>query len=217
MCYAVSTKIKAMRANLLTTDALENICKTGNIPEDLGLMHDLAKILGYADKPMRDYLKRVYVPALKSSEIPALPRQKKSASLERVIGTEADLRNILWMYRLKKYHNTHGDAIFAHLSPGGHKLRPPEILRLANAKSLEDFAQIVAHSFYGKVFAEDFSRSEQKITNAIRQSFRKENETIAVVCGYLFARHLETKNLLAIAKGKAHGLSPKEIFSMLHI
>jgi vacuolar-type H+-ATPase subunit C/Vma6 len=235
MFISVNTKIKAMRAKLLTPADYKELCAKGGSfnfgkrsPEQ-----DLAKISKYLDKPIRGFLSNVYLPALNGHEtndkvlfmLSRLdsPQCGKSVheSLKRVLGAETDLRNILFVYRLKKYHQIHGDAVFSHLHPAGRRLNASEISRLAHAKDLEDFAQIAASGYYGKIFANlgDFARGEQKLTAAVRSYYKKEyrHESLAVVCGYLYARHLEAKNLRAISEGKKHGLPPEEIFELLHI
>lgn len=213
MSYAVNqaavTKVKAMRAKLLSPQDYEG-AKGGG-----GLEADLAKICMYVEKPLRDYLRGEFVPALQAAKIPAAPAKDKS--LTRVFGVETDLRNILWMYRLKKFHSVHGDGIFGFLNPKTHRLTSEEIARLAHAKDLQSFSDMVAMGFYRNVFAEGFAFAEQKITREIRRQYRREGGGLAIICGYLFARHLEEKNLQAIAKGMAGGLSLREIFPQLHI
>ncbi|MCL2578370.1 MAG: V-type ATPase subunit [Defluviitaleaceae bacterium] len=224
---AVNTKVKAMRANLLTGRDYENLCATNDTNVILiKTEHDFAKISAYLDKPVRDFLKKIYIPSLSGDSanmfsVPMLCGKSGRDSLKRVFGTETDLRNILWVYRLKKYHKIDGNAVFSFLNPASHRLSTAEISLLAHAKDMESFAQVAANTFYGSIFGNitDFTRGEQKLTGAVRSQFQKEyrHENLAVVCGYLYARHLESKNIRAIAEGKKHGFSPHEIYSLLHI
>jgi len=225
MFYTVNTKIKAMRATLLTARDYENLCaKDGNGVVLIKTEHDFAKISAYLDKPARDFLGKSYLHALcsdgaKAFSISPLCDKSGRESLKRVFGTDADLRNILWVYRLKKYHGINGSAVYSYLNPSNYKLSAEEISKLVHAKDMAHFSQIVANSFYGGIFKSLSDFTEQNLTRAVRSQFKKEarHENIAVICGYLYARHLEIKNIRAIAEGKKHGFSPQEIFSLLHI
>ncbi|MCL2224598.1 MAG: V-type ATPase subunit [Defluviitaleaceae bacterium] len=225
---AVNTKIKAMRASLLTARDYERLCaETGEGYTLIKPEHDFAKIAAYVSKPVRDFLRNAYIPSLygetcnTSKMFAGISSKHGKDSLKRVIGTETDLRNILWIYRLKKYHKINGDAVFSFLNPSSHRLCAAEVSQLARARDMESFAQAVSGGFYGGVFGNlsDFTRGEQKLTGAVRSQFQKEyrHENLAVVCGHLYARHLETKNIRAIAQGKKNELSSQEIFSLLHI
>jgi len=205
---AVSTKIKAMRAKLLT----ERDYKEGRLPV---FRDDTKRILPYLTKPDRDFITNWNFDASKAlQKINALDKQGREA-LKRVFGTEIDLRNILIMYRLKKYYKIEGDAVYSFLIPSGYKLQAQEIKKLAHSN---DFLQAVKSGVYGAFFEDSFVRGEQILTRAVRRQFQKESkrEGLALVCGYLYERHLENKNFHIITEGTKQGLSADEIFSLLH-
>jgi len=114
--------------------------------------------------------------------------------MRRVVSVEIDLQNILWMYRLKRFYGVVGDATFAYLIPVGGKL-PREILaRMAHCKDVTTFAAEVSRSPYSGVFG-DFSdpiRAEQKLADAVKKLYqreiRKNSDSIAAVCGFLYER-----------------------------
>jgi V/A-type H+-transporting ATPase subunit C len=177
----------------------------------------LEKILPHLhEKNFREFVKNF--PGTRNIE--ALDKSSRE-SMKRIFGTETDLKNILWLFRLKKYYKIEGDAAFSYLNPACHKISAEEISKLAHTKNLEEFSQKVASGPYGKVFESllCFTRSEQNFSRAIRAQYKKEfrHENLAVVCGYLHALKLEQKNIRAITEGAKNNFSPEEIFSLLHV
>ena len=229
---AANTKVKAMRSKLLTVWDYEDLCTKPDtiLGANFDLLEaDFTKIVAYLGKPAREFVGKFYASmqygfAPNAGLIPLrVARVDKSSheSLKRVLGTDTDLRNILYMYRLKKFHKIHGDAVFSHLSPSSYRLSTAEISHLAHARDIESFVQFVSGGCYGGFFRglADFSRGEQILSSAVGLQFRKEyrHENLSVVCGYLFARYYEVKNLRAIMEGRRNGLSPQEIIALLHL
>lgn len=48
-------------------------------------------------------------------------------------GLDADFRNMLWIYRAKKYYGLSKERIFTYLIPGGYKLKRKQLIALAEA------------------------------------------------------------------------------------
>ncbi|MCL2386125.1 MAG: V-type ATPase subunit [Defluviitaleaceae bacterium] len=228
---AVNTKIKALRAKLLTANDYSQLVMArqgGGGTTRLSLKDDFTRIAPYLyDKNVRDFVARLEFAAphrgqASRSVMHGFASLDKSSrvSLLRVFGVETDLRNILGIYRLKRFHKIDGDAIFSFLIPYDYRLSVNEVAAMAYAKDFDIFINIVAGGSYGDVFAKlsDFERGEQAITKAVRTQFEKERrfENLAVVCGYLYARYLEIKNIQAIAGALHQGFAPDEILSLLH-
>ena len=149
--------------------------------------------LGMLDKPSRDALKRG-------------------------LGTEMDLRNILWIYRLKQYHNIEGSAVFGYLMPAVHRLS--DITRLVECKDGFGLIEALADSPYGEIFRDitDLRLGEQALAKAVRAKFRAESRSAnaACICGYLYEKHLEIRNIRAITEGIKFGFAPEEILKRLY-
>ncbi|MDR0273522.1 MAG: V-type ATPase subunit, partial [Clostridiales bacterium] len=146
---AVNTKIKAMRAKLLTVRDYEQLCHgTQNFPAP---QNDVKKIIPYLQEPARDFVEKPF-DSLRET-INGIGKLDKSSqkSLKKIFGTEADLRNILWLYRLKRYHKIEGNAVFSYLIPANYKLSAAEITALAHIKDLEIFIRVVASGAYGEI------------------------------------------------------------------
>lgn len=89
-----------------------------------------------------------------------------------ILGTEIDLRNIVWLYRLTHFHGLSGDAVFAHLIPVRWRLTQEYLRRLAGVRT-EDFLETVKQGHYSWVFA-DFSRPEKAIQSALLRIYKRQ-------------------------------------------
>ena len=215
--HAINTKIKAMRGGLLNKRDYARMClESGILRPTLGdnpFKADMAKILPHLDRNAQNFIKT-------SHGLEKLDKSSR-ASMKRVLGTEADIRNILAIYRLKKFYNIAGDGVLAFLAVNGHRINAEETARLAYSRGVDGFARAVSDGFYGQYFRKysDFARGEQILSYVKRLQFQKEykHNNLSVVCGYLFARLLEEKNVRAIVKGRENGLTLEEIFTLLHI
>ena len=72
--------------------------------------------------------------------------------LRGILGAEIDLINILWMYRLKRYHRITGDATFGYLVPIRYKLSREITRRMAESATAKALLDEVADSPYAKDF-----------------------------------------------------------------
>ncbi|MCL2199439.1 MAG: V-type ATPase subunit [Defluviitaleaceae bacterium] len=207
---AVVTKIKARRERLLTRDDYMAACRRGQqmaapppLAEDIRMIGHYIKgvVFPIEDKPCRE-------------------------SLKRVRGMELDLRNILWIWRLKTFHGVDGDAVFPFLSPHRYRLGVDEIRRMAHARSAQEFSQIVGGTVYDEVFGGEFSKGgvtallgEQALARAVTAQYRRESRhcDFALIYSYLYARSLEIKNIGAINEGLQRGLSDDDIFLHLYV
>ena len=218
---AVNTKIKALRAKLLTIADYEALCN-GKIyttqPQD-----ELIKIACYLNKTDRDFINKPMTGLQVNEALRRIGKLDKSSgkSLKRMYGKETDIRNIILIYRLKKFYKIEGNAIFPYLIPFSYKLNTEEISRLSHTKDLDSFVKLVSDGAYSGSFNKlsDFTRGEQILSKAIRLQYKKESrkENLSVVCEYLYVKKCEEKNLHAIEVGIKNGLAPDKIFERLHI
>jgi len=183
----VNAKIKAMRGN------------------SLSLEDNVARLLHYIhERPLKNFIKSMadgliigktdiqYYLSLWQN-LGVLDKLSQKA-MRRVIGMEIDLRNILWIYRLKRYYGVVGDATFGYLIPVGNKIPREMISRMAAYKDIAGLIAEVAQGPYDGVFG-DFNHGEQKLAAAVQKQYqreiRKNPNSIATVCGYLYEKSLK--------------------------
>jgi len=112
-----------------------------------------------------------------------------SLAMTNVIGTEVDLQNIVWMYRLKRFYNISGDATYGFLIPVQHRLPKETLDTLVTIKSADAMQAVLDKTIYHNVFG-DFSHAEKKLRTAVTAKYKKEsrNSHIALICGFLYER-----------------------------
>jgi V/A-type H+-transporting ATPase subunit C len=134
--------------------------------------------------------------------------------LERVMGTEIDLRNIVWMYRLKKYYDVHGPDLYAHLIPVHHRLTRADIRRMAE-NDMEGFKKEVAAGPYRAVFAPGYGNPDRDMGLALsrlrHREAKRNPDTLAGAIAYLSDKAREISQITAILEGIRYERPPEEI------
>ena len=239
--HALQAKLCSLKAKLFTQEDYELLIKNPSTYKEFGLLnsHEIQKSSVQQEysrlamyiyvKPVREFVKTL-VKGLTSESMDlsyylqiwkAANRLDKSENvikmaLRRVIGTEADLHNIIWVYRLKRYYHLHDEAIYGYLLPIGYHLNPNSMEHLVEAKDTAALLAGVAATPYQDIFP-NFNNPEQKVANAVLRAYRKEarSSPILDLCTYLYEKHLESKNLFAIAEGLRLKLRYEDIFNAL--
>lgn len=216
---AVNAKIKAMKPKLLTVNDYKKIFSSKEIPHLKSLEEDTLRILHYIhDRPLKMFMYS-YAMGLKirSKEHYMNLWQNvmdKQKSMKPIIGTEIDLQNILWIYRLKKFYGIYGEVTFGYLTPINYRLSNECLKHMVACKDVNSFLKELEKSQYNKVF-DDFKNGELKIISKIKYEYSNKQEAIPLTCGYLFNKYIETKNLITIKQGLELQLNEEMIFSKL--
>ncbi|MCL2357155.1 MAG: V-type ATPase subunit [Defluviitaleaceae bacterium] len=146
---------------------------------------ELDAICCYLRKNDRDFLRKFAAGFRFYENLRLLATLDKHSreSLRRVFLTEINLRNILKIYRLKRFYNLNGDAILPYLAPAGSK----EVLQLAQTAGIDEFMR-EASTGAGAAFAGNFAQGEKMLTLAVCAAFKREyrRENLAVACGFLY-------------------------------
>ncbi|MCL2215692.1 MAG: V-type ATPase subunit [Defluviitaleaceae bacterium] len=238
---AAKTKALSMSAKLLTSRDYEELCHASStdalsLGERTSLLEENDRISSYIyAKPVRDFVKtmalclKTNTPNLNTEaaainhwsyvlwrKLGAVDKPSRS-SLRRVLGTEMDLRNILWIYRLKQFHKIEGSAAVGHLLPAGYRLT--RVTELVECKDAPALVEALAKSPYGEIFSNpaDFRLGEQALAKAVRAQFRAESfrQNAACICKFLYEKHLEIRNIRTITEGIKFGFPPEQILARI--
>ena len=108
-------------------------------------------------------------------------------AMQHVLGTEIDLQNILWTYRLKKFYGIFGDTTYGFLVPVRHRLPADIFLHMVSSQNVNSMQSILSNTVYHHVFG-DFSNAQECLSNAVKARYRAEmrRSHVALLCGYLY-------------------------------
>ncbi|MDP4118037.1 MAG: V-type ATPase subunit [Bacillota bacterium] len=148
-------------------------------------------------------------------------KEKEKASKENkkiiteCIGAEADLHNILWIYRSKKYFKVDTSYVYSYLIPVHYKLTTDMIQRLAVTENADDMSKVLEGTVYAGALDNDAQMFERAMIDFVLKdmlrSVRKGGLNISAVLWYLHAKELELGNICSIAEGVRYSLSSAEI------
>ncbi len=136
------------------------------------------------------------------------------AVVERVIGTEVDLLNIIWIYGLKKYYSLPNNLIYTHLMPVKYRLDAKTINRLVETESDEQLLLEIYSTPYGKSFlksAEPEHVHYKEMTKTYHAAKAFSRESLSVILEYLYLKEFEIKNVITLLECVRYGFDKKEI------
>ncbi len=133
----------------------------------------------------------------------------------KLMGSQIDMLNLMWIYRGKKYFSFENEMIFTYLLPVQYRLKENTVKRLVMTSDTESFTELVKSSTpYGELFdnydngifpEENYNRIYRRLSENIFVSY---TETIVAVCAYLNLKEEEIKNITTIIEGVRYGLNP---------
>jgi V/A-type H+-transporting ATPase subunit C len=136
--------------------------------------------------------------------------------VQRSIGTEIDVLNLLWIYRGRMIYNLDRSVILGYFIPQGCKLSAELAYELADAGDPEAFKQIVARTKYAGLFLSDkHSFAELNFNEYMYRmhlSFlRKYGFSISSALSYLHLKEFELSNIISILEGIRYHLPVETI------
>jgi V/A-type H+-transporting ATPase subunit C len=140
---------------------------------------------------------------------------------KKIIGSDIDMRNIIWLYRLKKYYNLTGNNVYSYLIPIHYKLSPSYIKELTEQSSYNMKYKLLK-TLYGDLFADDFHKDSIESTfiakklKLYRYYFWNHHDSIAVLLAYIYFKEVELNNIISLTEGVRYGLAPESIMSLIH-
>ncbi len=146
----------------------------------------------------------------------ALKDKQDRRLLQISMGSEADLLNILWIYRCKKYYSIPKEIIYAFVIPNGYRLKQADIRAMVDAPNEQALTAIIAQSPYRAAFDKGAGRFyEHSYDNYVYWMHKKLSQqhpfSILSVISYAHLKQMEIKNITSIVESIRYGLSPLEM------
>lgn len=138
----------------------------------------------------------------------------------RILGTEIDWQNIMWMYRFKQFYHSRPADIGARLIPVRYRLRQRESERLLEAESPEAFLSVLKETSYfsdkdAVISLKDEITFRKVMDRTYQQVCRKYPMSIAPVFGYLYDKENEIDVLTTILEGIRYRIPAREIQELI--
>ncbi len=142
--------------------------------------------------------------------------EKKENKIAELVGDEADIFNVLWIYRCKRYYKLPPEYIYALLLPVHNRLTPAKVKKLVETGSVEELKETLSKSKYAAYFNFDNAALLEKIMRKtiikiIGEQVKKNPYNVASVMLYLYKEELELENICSVAEGIRYGLPSEKI------
>ncbi|MDR2940738.1 MAG: V-type ATPase subunit [Clostridiales bacterium] len=145
--------------------------------------------------------------------------KKDRQAQEALNGSDIDIHNILYIYRIKKHYNNI-EAVYPCLIPIHYKLNRETVSELIKSSSEGDFRDIILKSVYRDVFNR-FSFSESayfKYMYKLNTELEKESPySLQLITSYMFKKGQEVRNLITLIECVRYGLRAEESIKKLNI
>ena len=143
---------------------------------------------------------------------------KTQTNLRKIIGSEIDLLNVLWIFRMKKYYNFEEEKIKQILIKRYYKLNSKIINNIIKARTFEEIKEIMSKTVYKKVFIneneleEDIDRYLYEVNKKI---FQNDITSIAYIFAYVNMIDYENNDIINTIEGIRYNMDKQEILERL--
>ncbi|MBU3090694.1 V-type ATPase subunit [Clostridium sp. CM028] len=147
-------------------------------------------------------------------ELKHLDNENKEV-VHSILGLEADLLNLGWIYRGKIFYNIPSEELFNYTIYNGYKLSKENIRKLCYINNMEEFYNIIEKTPYAKIYEkDDFNSIEKRQREFQKKYFKKnlrENKTnISMAMSYLAFYRIEIKDIISIVEQKRYDMDMNE-------
>lgn len=132
------------------------------------------------------------------------------------IGKQIDLLNIMWIYRSKRFYAMDDSAILSIIIPINYKLKKDNFTKLIEAKTIEEFLNILNDTYYHSINDSFHDESIELIYRNLMSKIYMDNSkkypnSISPILSYLFLKEQEIDRLTNALECIRYQLKPKEI------
>ncbi|MGN1098527.1 MAG: V-type ATPase subunit, partial [Clostridia bacterium] len=150
--------------------------------------------------------------------------KKERELVEKVMGVEIDIMNLIWIFRVKRFYDVPDEIIYSYIIPIHYKLSREEIKNLISAKGVEGYLDAVNKTDY-KGFFDDVKdsptgiiRKYWKTVYSINKKSERQNAfSLAPILAYMDYKDIEIRNIITVIEAVHYEMEPKEIMSRLII
>lgn len=139
-----------------------------------------------------------------------------SKIVRELLGIEADIFNIFWIYRSKRFYNMEPEIIKSYAAHLVYKLKKRTIETLISTSDFEKYFDLVRKTPYGLLFEGDNQKLFEHnyleyIYKHHKRQFRAQPFSIACILSYLRIKEIELNNIISIIEGVHYNLPEKKL------
>lgn len=141
---------------------------------------------------------------------------KENAELiSEIMGAEADLINLSWIYRGRQFYQIPSDELFNYTVYDWNKLSKDKLKALCYASTMEDFKNIIDKTPYGFIYENPhpniIERKEREFQkNYFSKILREGKMNFGSLIAYLVLNRIELKNIISIVEEKRYDMDIDE-------
>lgn len=148
--------------------------------------------------------------------------KKEKDTLAKCFGSKLDMLNIQWIYRSRKYYNLSPADIYSLLIPIQYHLKKEEIIKMAEAASLDEFFAALRDTFYGSLELTDLNAAPnlealyEEVLDRIHRITSQQNPySIATLNSYLYFKEAEIQKIITVIESIRYGIHADTICSYI--
>lgn len=138
--------------------------------------------------------------------------------IKDTIGTEADMLNLTWIYRAKKYYNMTQSEMVMLIIPIYYKMKKKDYIKIMEASDTEELILLMKKTPYAKFFEKksvDNSRVEKISKRIIADIYIKYERiapySVAIISNYLREKVIEMGKVINILECIRYGYTKEDI------
>lgn len=143
---------------------------------------------------------------------------KHNKNLKQIVGSEIDLLNVLWIYRLKKYYNFKSQEVRQILINKTYMLKKATMENLIKSSDFDEIKQIMKNTIYKKIFTneEDFEDNIDKYLYSLNKKiFNQDVTSIAYIFAYVNLIDYENNDIVNTIEGVRYNMEKEQILKRL--
>lgn len=131
------------------------------------------------------------------------------------LGLEIDMLNIIWLYRSKKFYDTHTQNAYTFIIPVTYKLKKEKLIKLMETTTLDEFHAVLKTTCYEELVPVLMNGTienvyKQKVTKVYKVNKNKYPTSMAPISYFLHLKQLEINQLTTALECIRYKLDPQD-------
>lgn len=147
-------------------------------------------------------------------ELKHLDKENKEA-VYSIIGFEADILNLSWIYRGKFFYKIPPERLFNYTIYDSYKLSKDDIRKLCYANNIEDFQKLLIGTPYSSIYENNDSKVIEKREREFEKKYfgkfiKESKNNLSVIMSYFILYRIEIRDIISIIEQKRYLVDIKD-------